>query len=29
MVTKHLNSKADGVRQRANILQQNWENRNE
>ena len=25
----NLNSSADGVRERANILQQNWDNRNE
>jgi len=29
MVINHLNSRADGVRQRAIALQQNWENRNE
>jgi hypothetical protein len=28
-VINHLNSRADGVRERANILQQNWDNRNE
>ncbi len=29
MVINHLNSRANGVRERANILQQNWDNRNE
>ncbi len=29
MVINHLNSRADGVRQRANALRQNWDNRNE
>jgi hypothetical protein len=29
MVINHLNSRADGVRERANALQQNWDNRNE
>jgi hypothetical protein len=29
MVINHLNSRADGVRQRVNALRQNWENRNE
>ncbi len=28
-VINHLNSRADGVIERANILQQNWDNRNE
>jgi hypothetical protein len=28
-VINHLNSRADGVRERANILQQNWDNRDE
>ena len=28
-VINHLNSRADGVRERANILQQNWNNRDE
>jgi hypothetical protein len=29
MVINHLNSRADGVRERANALQQNWDNRDE
>jgi len=29
MVIHHLESRADGVRERANALQQNWENRDE
>jgi hypothetical protein len=29
MVINHLNSRADGVRNRAIALQENWENRNE
>ncbi len=29
MVINHLNSRADGVRQRADALRQNWNNRNE
>jgi len=29
MVISHLNSRADGVRERANVLQQNWNNRDE
>jgi hypothetical protein len=29
MVINHLNSRADGVKQRVNALRQNWENRNE
>ena len=29
MVINHLNSRADGVRERANALQQNWRNRDE
>ncbi|MCF6271454.1 MAG: hypothetical protein L3J41_17220 [Melioribacteraceae bacterium] len=28
-VINHLNSRADGVRERANVLQQNWDNRDE
>lgn len=28
-VINHLNSRVDGVRERANALQQNWDNRNE
>ena len=29
MVINHLNIRADGVRERANVLQQNWDNRDE
>jgi len=29
MVIDDLNSRADGVRERANALQQNWDNRND
>jgi hypothetical protein len=29
MVIDDLNSRADGVRERATALQQNWDNRNE
>ncbi len=29
MVISHLDNRADGVRDRANILQQNWNNKNE
>jgi len=29
MVKNHLNSRADGVRRRANILQQNWDKKDE
>lgn len=29
MVINHLHSRADGVRERANKLQQNWDNRDE
>lgn len=29
MVINHLNNRADGVRGRANALQQNWDNRDE
>jgi hypothetical protein len=29
MVINHLNSRANGVRERANALQQNWDSRNE
>ncbi len=29
MEINHLNSRADGVRERANVLQENWNNRDE